>query len=43
MIDRYFLKYERYNPSHLFPGVDPTLRGAQGLVNSESLPGSKLM
>ncbi|KAF7791728.1 hypothetical protein EIP86_002752 [Pleurotus ostreatoroseus] len=29
----YFIKYERYNPSHAFPGVDPTLRGAQGLVD----------
>ena len=34
---RYFLKYEKFNPSHLFPGVDPTLRGAKGLVNSKLL------
>lgn len=31
----YFLKYERYNPSHQYPGVDPTLRGVRGLIDSK--------
>ena len=32
---RYFLKFEKYIPSKLFPGVDTTQRGAKGLVEGE--------